>query len=112
MPKPLLAITQGDPTGVGPETIVGAWAQPAMHELCRAVVIGHPGVLQRAIDLLRSQAKIKTVTAADLGTSISSSPSVIPCLTCGSDEALAAKPAAVDPRGGQAAYDALTQAAK
>jgi 4-hydroxythreonine-4-phosphate dehydrogenase len=112
MSKPLLAITQGDPTGVGPETIVGAWAQPAMHEVCRAVVVGHPVILQRAINLLGTGAKVVSGQWPVISDQIESSPHVIPCLPCGTDEALAAQPATIDPRGGQAAYDALVMAAK
>jgi 4-hydroxythreonine-4-phosphate dehydrogenase len=115
MPKPLLAITQGDPTGIGPETIVGAWAQPAMHEVCRAVVVGHPGILQRAVDVLKTGTRVAIVDVKNGPLAlkeIDSSPQVIPCLPCGSDEVLAAKPATIDPRGGQAAYDALLTAAK
>jgi 4-hydroxythreonine-4-phosphate dehydrogenase len=112
MSKPLLAITEGDPTGVGPETIVGAWAQPAMHEICRAVVVGHPQILQRAVDLLHTGAKVVTLSQFEAAGDIESVPKVIPCLQCGSDEAMAAKPATIDPRGGQAAYDALLMAAK
>src|SRR6516164_2056120 len=113
MAKPLLAITQGDPTGIGPETIVGAWARPEMHEICRAVVVGHPGVLKRAAELLKSPATVIDVQDSGSWESrIESSPSVIPCLPSGGDEALAAKPATVDARGGQAAYDALVRAAR
>jgi 4-phospho-D-threonate 3-dehydrogenase / 4-phospho-D-erythronate 3-dehydrogenase len=115
MSKPLLAITQGDPTGVGPETIVGAWAQPAMHEVCRAVVVGHLGILQRAADLLGTGAEVVICSAKDISTVgklTKSSPRLIPCLPCGADEALQAKAATIDPRGGQAAYDALVTAAK
>ena len=108
MSKPLLAITQGDPAGIGPETIVGAWANPAMHEHCRAVAIGHPKILQRAIDLLKTGAKVVTVREPE---EIASSPDVIPCLACGNDEALEVRAAKIDPRGGQAAYDALVCAA-
>jgi 4-hydroxythreonine-4-phosphate dehydrogenase len=112
MPKPLLAITQGDPTGVGPEIIVGAWAQPALHERSRAVVVGHPGIIQRAVDLLGTGAHIVSDSWEVLSKVIKSSPKVIPCLSCGSDEVLHARPATIDPRGGQAAYDALVTAAK
>jgi len=111
--KPLLAITQGDPTGIGPETIVGAWARPEMHEICRAVVVGHPGILKRAADLLQIPARV--IDVENLGSrqpGIESSPNVIPCLPCGGDDALAAKSAMVDARGGQAAYNALVRAAK
>lgn len=102
--KPLLAITQGDPTGVGPETIVGAWRHSVLHNTCRAVVVGHPEFLRRAAHLLKSAAVVEPVTSAD---QIESSIDVIPCLACGSDEALKAPPATIDARGGQAAYDAL-----
>ncbi|HTQ40276.1 MAG TPA: 4-hydroxythreonine-4-phosphate dehydrogenase PdxA, partial [Pirellulales bacterium] len=110
MPKPLLALTLGDPTGVGPETIVGAWTQPATHELCQAVVVGHPGILQRAVDLLGAKAKVVQVQNTAEAAAVSSAQS-IPCLPCGSDEALLAKPATIDPRGGQAAYESLVGAA-
>jgi 4-hydroxythreonine-4-phosphate dehydrogenase len=111
--KPLLAITQGDPTGIGPETIVGAWARPEMHEICRAVVVAHPGLLKHAAELLKSPATVIDVqNSGSWESRIESSTSVIPCLSCGGDEALAAKPATVDARGGQAAYDALVMAAK
>src|SRR5262245_13276950 len=107
--KPLLAITQGDPAGVGPETIVGAWRQPAMHELCRAVVIGHPEVFERAAGLLTTGIKIVPVASLD---EVESSPSIIPCLRSGNNDAADVPPATIDPRGGQAAYDALLAAAK
>ncbi len=106
--KPLLAITQGDPAGVGPETIVGVWRQPAMHELCRAVVVGHPKIFERAVHLLQTGAKVVPVDSPD---QISSTADVIPCLPCGSDDAAETPPATIDPRGGQAAYDALVTAA-
>jgi hypothetical protein len=102
MPKPLLAITQGDPSGIGPETIVGAWTQPAMHETCRAVVVGHPGILQRAVNLLRTRARIWFVDASDKSEELDklvSSPEVIPCLPVGSDDALETPPATIDRRG-------------
>src|SRR5690349_13827539 len=107
--KPLLAMTQGDPAGVGPETIVGAWRQPAMHELCRAVAVGHPKIFERAVDLLKTGAKIVQVDAPD---EVESSPNIIPCLRGGNEDAADVPPATIDPRGGQAAYDALVCATR
>src|SRR6188768_3455596 len=95
--KPLLAITQGDPAGVGPEAIVGAWRGPAMHEHCHAVVVGHPKIFERAVELLKTGAKVVPVTSPD---QLASSPEVIPCLRCGSDDAADVPAATVDPRGG------------
>jgi 4-hydroxythreonine-4-phosphate dehydrogenase len=115
MPKPLLGMTQGDPTGIGPETIVGAWSRPEMHEACRAVAIGHPKLFERAVGLLKTGAKISVVDAKNIPAvlaTIESSPKIIPCIPCGSDDVLAAPTATIDPRGGQAAYDALLASAK
>ncbi len=46
--RPLLAITIGDPAGVGPEIVLKALARPAIHERCRPLVIGDARILQRA----------------------------------------------------------------
>ncbi len=105
--RPLLAITMGDPAGVGPETIVGAWSDSRLHQWCDAAVIGHPKFLQRAVALLHSACRI--VPVADVE-SAESSPDQIPCLWRGSDDSLEAPPGAVDPRSGQAAYDAVVLA--
>ena len=49
--KPLIALTLGDPAGVGPEIIAGAWIETVLHEWCRPVVVGNPRVLRRAVAL-------------------------------------------------------------
>ena len=104
MDRPLLGITMGDPTGVGPEVIVGAWATTAVQQTARLVVLGRPGVLRRAVRLLNSQVQVVDVTATE---EICSSANVLPCISCGHPDADRARPAMVDARGGQAAYDAL-----
>lgn len=109
MSLPLIGITMGDPAGVGPETIVGAWQDPQVHEFCRPVVIGHPEVVQRAIDLLNSDARVKKIESLR---DVRPSATVIPCLKAVSDNAARTPPAKIDARGGQAAYEALLVAAK
>lgn len=53
--KPIVAITMGDPCGVGPEIIVKAFDSPGFPPgECSAVVIGDALALKRAIDLLGS----------------------------------------------------------
>jgi len=107
--KPLLAVTMGDPAGVGPETIVGAWSDQALHERCRMVVLGRPAILRRAADLLGNSLDVIEVSSPEAA---SSSPPALPCLAVGSQDAEAAKPAEIDARGGQAAYDALVDAGR
>jgi 4-hydroxythreonine-4-phosphate dehydrogenase len=104
MSAPLLAITMGDPAGIGPETIVGAWQAAALHEFGRAVVMGRPAVMRRAAQLLGDKVRVVEVTQLD---EAESNLTTLPCLACGSAEADDVPPARVDARGGQAAYDAL-----
>lgn len=43
---PLIAITMGDPSGIGPEIMVKALAGPEIKKICRPVVFGDPGALR------------------------------------------------------------------
>jgi 4-hydroxythreonine-4-phosphate dehydrogenase len=46
--KPILALTMGDPVGVGPEIMVMALAAPEIYRVCRPLVIGDFNALERA----------------------------------------------------------------
>jgi 4-hydroxythreonine-4-phosphate dehydrogenase len=108
MERPLLAVTMGDPAGVGPETIVGAWPDAAIHSACRAVVMGHPGVMRRAAALVDKTLSVVEITSPD---EVPSDATTVPCLACCAPEAEQVRPATIDARGGQAAFDALRAAA-
>jgi len=47
-PKPIIAVTMGDPSGIGPEIILKALADPVIKRFARPLVLGDWGVLQRA----------------------------------------------------------------
>ena len=49
--RPLIAITMGDPCGIGPEVIVKALAEPAVQALCRPIVFGSLSALETALQL-------------------------------------------------------------
>lgn len=49
---PVIALTIGDPAGIGPEVTAGALAHGALHEICRPLVIGDAGVLRRAAEFM------------------------------------------------------------
>ncbi len=61
-PRPALAITMGDPAGIGPEVIVKALASPAVWRVCRPVVIGSVPVFRRELRRLRSEFTVTPVT--------------------------------------------------
>jgi 4-hydroxythreonine-4-phosphate dehydrogenase len=50
--RPLLALTLGDPAGVGPEIVLKACADPALATVCRLRVFAHPGLLARVAERL------------------------------------------------------------
>ena len=47
--KPVLAITMGDPAGIGPEIVVKALADPRLWKVCRPVVIGRLPIMEAAV---------------------------------------------------------------
>jgi 4-hydroxythreonine-4-phosphate dehydrogenase len=59
--KPLIAITMGDPCGVGPEIIVAALGRPAISACCIPVVIGDAAAIQRGIKVCRSSLTVQEI---------------------------------------------------
>lgn len=46
--KPIIAVTMGDPAGIGPEVILKALADPVIKKVSRLLILGDWGVLERA----------------------------------------------------------------
>ena len=61
--KPLIAITMGDPTGIGPEIIVRALSDPNIVDICRPLVLGDRGAMERAIAVTGESVELITVNA-------------------------------------------------
>ncbi|HEY5998831.1 MAG TPA: 4-hydroxythreonine-4-phosphate dehydrogenase PdxA, partial [bacterium] len=53
--KPILAITMGDPAGIGPEIVVQALRSRRLWDACRPVVLGRRPALEAAARRLRAQ---------------------------------------------------------
>lgn len=49
---PRIAITMGDPTGIGPEIIVKVLSDRGTFNVCRPIVLGDRGIMERAVRLL------------------------------------------------------------
>ncbi|MBK5276655.1 MAG: 4-hydroxythreonine-4-phosphate dehydrogenase PdxA [Desulfuromonadales bacterium] len=65
MRKPLIAITMGDPCGVGPEIVVTALRSPDVKNICTPFVIGDRLALERALSVCRSGLKIYEITCPE-----------------------------------------------
>lgn len=48
MSLPLLALTLGDPAGIGPEVVLKALSHPEIFTVCRPVILGDRRILERA----------------------------------------------------------------
>src|SRR6516162_6317726 len=55
-----IAVTMGDPAGIGPEIIVKLWAEGGMPA---AFVIGDAAILRRAIELLGARLELGSISA-------------------------------------------------
>ena len=62
---PTVVITLGDPCGVGPEVVAKALATPAVRQVCRPLVVGSAGVLDRAFALIDAKLRATPVDSAD-----------------------------------------------
>ena len=59
--KPILAITMGDPAGIGPEIIVKALNNKETYEKCRPLVTGDASVMEWAVRQLGTEQKINII---------------------------------------------------
>src|SRR5579884_2724546 len=65
--RPIIAVTLGDPAGVGPEIVAAAVGRGDLHTLCRPLVIGDRGALERAAATMGVAATINAVARPDEG---------------------------------------------
>jgi len=66
MLKPLIAVTMGDPCGIGPEIIARALADAAVTAACRPVVVGDAAAMERGIAVAGSGQEVMRITLDEL----------------------------------------------
>src|SRR6266567_3456922 len=60
--RPIVAVTIGDPAGVGPEVVLGALtSNPDIYEVCRPLVFGDAVVLERAATALGIESRLRPI---------------------------------------------------
>ncbi len=62
--RPIIAITMGDAAGIGPEVIAKALSSGLLYRQCRPLIIGERVTLQKALDLIKSPARLRVVKTA------------------------------------------------
>ena len=58
--KPIIGITMGDTSGIGPEIIAKALTIKSIYEICRPLVIGDADVMAKAIQVANARLKINS----------------------------------------------------
>jgi 4-hydroxythreonine-4-phosphate dehydrogenase len=107
----LLAITMGDPAGVGPEVIVGAWNNGQIHDTTRPVVLGHPEILRRAARLLKRDLQIVELDRSTPLERAVANPNILSCIKACGDAVVDIPVGKLSADAGEAAYQTVRLAA-
>lgn len=62
--KPVIAVTMGDPAGIGPEVVLGALRSEAVYERATPIVIGSVDVLRRCAREIGMEVTIRPISLA------------------------------------------------
>src|SRR6266699_1045545 len=65
MSRPVIGITMGDPSGIGPEIIMRALSHAEVYASCRPLVVGDIGRLRQAGSIVRSSLQLRPVARSD-----------------------------------------------
>jgi 4-hydroxythreonine-4-phosphate dehydrogenase len=101
MPSPLIAITMGDPAGIGPEIIVKAMGEQTVFAQSRPVVLGDEGMLSDAARWSKAPLKIKRIEEPEEGVFRRGILNLIPLTDLSREEVPLGAPRS---QGGAAAY--------
>lgn len=114
--KPVLAITMGDPAGVGPELCLRALGEPSVQEVCTPVVFGDASALEQVRTALLAAGcrepgpvSVPVMRLADWENSAASVAGPV-IVDCGALGGMAVRPGSVSPECGRAAFAYVRQA--
>lgn len=105
--RPLLAVTLGDPAGIGPEVSLKALADPEVHALARCVLVGPAAVARRTAAWLCLAQPV-----AEVAPPFGDLPDGFPILDTGPLSAADVKPGELCAEGGRAGVTAVETAAR
>ena len=107
MSLPTIAVTMGDPAGIGPEIVARALGEREVRACCHPVVAGDPRIMARAVELVKSPLRVRTVQAAR---GAGADPSTLDVLTAGEVDPATLTPGKLDARWGVAEAQCVQQA--
>ena len=90
---PIIGITMGDPSGIGPEIIIKALSDPEIYSYCRPVILGDPVVLSFYLkELSDISIRIKEISDIEKAEGIRERMDLIPLSRLAPDRALPGNP--------------------
>jgi 4-phospho-D-threonate 3-dehydrogenase / 4-phospho-D-erythronate 3-dehydrogenase len=104
---PIIGITMGDPSGIGPEIIIKALHDRAVPSMCRPVVFGDRGILEREAVRLGIPHVFETVASSDKFLTGSDATAIVEVSSLNPADVLYGKPTAA---GGRAMAECITAA--
>jgi len=110
MEKPVVAITIGDPAGIGPEITVKALRDGELYAICRPLVIGDEAVVRRALSQCGLSMNVHVVGTPGEGTYVAGTIDLL--LPAAQTIAGEVRMGQVDASCGRAAYACIEQAAE
>lgn len=108
--RPVVAITMGDPAGVGPELCLQTLAEPEVFEHCVPVIFGDAGVMRRVAAACELPEPGSVITLDDWRAGESAQQPAL--IDCGAIDAESVRPGRVDTACGRAAYTYIEVAVK
>lgn len=106
--RPFLAVTMGDPAGVGPEIIVKALGENRLYDICVPVVVGDTMVMEHAVSrIVGSSVSINKVRAPKEAKGIPGTMDIYPL---GGLDLAGFSPGKLDAKCGNAAFQAVKTA--
>ncbi len=96
---PLIGITMGDPSGIGPEIILKALSDPDIYSICRPLVFGDPGALSLGVKGMERVPAIKEISRPEEASDVPGQIDIIPVSRLKSGGMIPGRPS---PEGGEA----------
>ena len=109
MQKPLIAITMGDPAGIGPEIILKALDDPRVEKACRLLIFGDRQILESTARRLGKSFSINSIHRLDRAESYQESVGLYEASCLPGDQVIPGRP---EPEWGAAALEYIRLAGR
>ena len=105
--RPVIAITMGDPCGIGAEVIAKALARPETASWCAPLVVGNAEIMRRAFEMTGAGLEARAVESAD---DAAVGEGAVAVLDIGNYDASAMRPGEISATAGKAAMEWVVRA--